>query len=88
MRVLGICGAAILAAMILAVSAQPGLAQNYPYCAHYGGSFGGAPNCGFTTWDQCMAAVSGTQGTCEMNPWASGPSSGQRIRRPRLIGNN
>jgi hypothetical protein len=40
-------------------------AQNYPWCAQYGGS--GGENCGFTTHEQCMSAVSGTGGFCMQN---------------------
>lgn len=52
-----------LAAVAIAPRAQ---AQNYPWCAHYGKG-GGDLNCGFTTWDQCMATVSGIGGFCEVN---------------------
>jgi len=31
-------------------------AQNYPWCAIYGDSSGGS-NCGFSTFQQCMADV-------------------------------
>jgi hypothetical protein len=42
----------------------------YPWCAHYGGRGGvGAPSCGFVTFAQCMATVSGMQGYCDRNPW-------------------
>jgi hypothetical protein len=41
-------------------------AQNYPWCAIYDGSFGGK-NCGFTTYEQCMATVSGIGGFCNLN---------------------
>jgi hypothetical protein len=41
-------------------------AQNYPWCAIYDGSFGGK-NCGFTTYEQCMATVSGIGGFCNQN---------------------
>jgi hypothetical protein len=40
-------------------------AQNYPWCADYAGF--GASNCGFTTIQQCMAALSGNGGFCEQN---------------------
>jgi hypothetical protein len=40
-------------------------AQNYPWCA-YRRDDGGA-NCGFTTFDQCMADVSGIGGYCARN---------------------
>ena len=42
-------------------------AQNYPWCANYGGGEGGGINCGFTTREQCMATVSGIGGFCEVN---------------------
>jgi hypothetical protein len=42
-------------------------AQNYPWCAYYSGSKGGGTNCGFTTFDQCMANVSGIGGYCARN---------------------
>jgi hypothetical protein len=41
-------------------------AQNYPWCAVYGGSFGGR-NCGFTTFEQCQATISGIGGFCAEN---------------------
>jgi Protein of unknown function (DUF3551) len=39
----------------------------YPWCAAYGGDMSGVSNCGFLTWEQCMATVSGVGGTCEHN---------------------
>ena len=39
-------------------------AQNYPWCAYYKN---GGTNCGFTTFDQCMATVSGIHGYCTRN---------------------
>jgi hypothetical protein len=59
----------ILAA-ILAGSAALGTAahaQNYPWCAQYSGDMGGAMNCGFSTYAQCMADVSGVGGFCIAN---------------------
>ena len=69
--------AAGVATCALAGLVQPSAAQAYPeylYCAHYGGGIGhsgapGTPVCGFNTREQCFAAVSGSQGTCELNPW-------------------
>jgi len=56
----------ILAAAI--VSVAPAGAQNYPWCAQYsGGSMGGGRNCGFTTFEQCLATVHGIGGTCSQN---------------------
>jgi hypothetical protein len=53
----------IAAAGALASSAQ---AQNYPWCAVYGGR-GGGQNCGFSTFQQCMATLSGMGGFCNRN---------------------
>ena len=38
----------------------------YPWCAHYGGKIGGT-NCGFSTFEQCQAALSGNGGYCGNN---------------------
>ena len=45
----------------------PAQAQNYPWCAVYGGGMGGSSNCGFSTYGQCMAALSGNGGFCNRN---------------------
>lgn len=43
-------------------------AQNYPWCAYYGGVIGGGgTNCGFTTFQQCLDTISGIGGSCEPN---------------------
>lgn len=50
---------------VLATSAN---AQNYPWCAVYGGAdAGGSSNCGFSTFGQCMATLSGMGGFCNRN---------------------
>jgi hypothetical protein len=48
--------------------AQPAAAQNYPWCAYYDLGMGGATNCGFSTYQQCTATVSGVGGSCGANP--------------------
>ncbi len=41
-------------------------AQNYPWCAYY--NVGDeAINCGFVTFEQCLATVRGIGGTCAPN---------------------
>ena len=61
-------------------------AQNYPWCAYYAGDFGGE-NCGFSTYEQCMATISGIGGSCERNtqyvPPAGPHSPPMRRRRHR-----
>jgi hypothetical protein len=42
-------------------------AQNYPWCAIYSGDMGGAQNCGFTSFQQCLEDVSGIGGFCQLN---------------------
>jgi hypothetical protein len=56
-------------------------AQNYPWCAHYGNGFGGAMNCGFSTFEQCMETVHGIGGFCERNDWYHPPSGARRHQR-------
>jgi Protein of unknown function (DUF3551) len=50
-------------------------AQNYPWCAQYTGSMGGSMNCGFTTWAQCQADVSGIGGFCIRNDTYRAPTA-------------
>jgi hypothetical protein len=42
-------------------------AQNYPWCAYYGGQMGGSSNCGFVSFQQCLATLSGMGGFCDRN---------------------
>jgi hypothetical protein len=62
-------------------------AQNYPWCAQYSGrALGGAMNCGFTSFAQCMATVSGIGGFCIQNNTyrpPSGPHSSTKHRHRR-----
>lgn len=64
MKALIIATGLVVAAGALPSGAQ---AQNYPWCAVYGGRDGGAQNCGFTTFAQCMATLSGMGGFCNRN---------------------
>jgi Protein of unknown function (DUF3551) len=71
-----------LTALIVAVPLHTGSvhAQNYPWCAQYGGTFGGS-NCGFTTLRQCRATVSGVGGYCYQNPMSAQVSQARRRYR-------
>ena len=52
---------------LAAAGAQPARAEvTYPWCAQYATQ--GSSNCGFVTYQQCMAALSGNGGWCEQNP--------------------
>ena len=63
---IGLLAVALLAMVTLA---SPSRAEiQYPWCAIYsGGRDGGGTNCGFSTWAQCRATISGIGGTCVAN---------------------
>jgi hypothetical protein len=48
----------------------------YPWCAQMGGGRGGSRNCGFWTYEQCMATLWGNGGYCIANPMFRGPVPG------------
>ena len=57
----------ILAVSVVAAGlSAPAQAQNYPWCAAYD-TGDQALNCGFVSYEQCMATVSGIGGYCEVN---------------------
>jgi hypothetical protein len=50
------------------------------WCAHYG-SPGGGTNCGFYSFEQCQATVSGIGGFCNRNPFSGYAGTPQRRYR-------
>ncbi|MFL6971731.1 MAG: DUF3551 domain-containing protein [Xanthobacteraceae bacterium] len=70
----------VLALCILGIAATSGPASaeiTYPWCAQYNGrDGGGGRNCGFWTYEQCRATVSGIGGYCEANAMYRGPQPG------------
>jgi hypothetical protein len=52
-----------------------------PWCAFYNGRFGGATNCGFYTYEQCLATISGVGGSCEPNTMYVPPPARHRRYR-------
>jgi len=81
----------ILALFVLGLlaSSEPSSAEiTYPWCAQYGGRDGGGRNCGFWTYQQCMATLWGNGGYCVANSMYRGPSPGMvppptgLVRRP------
>jgi Protein of unknown function (DUF3551) len=77
--------APIVAAAMLG-AAGPAQAQNYPWCAYYAmGDDGGGTNCGFVSYEQCMATLSGMGGFCVLNNQyhpPTGPAGQHRAARP------
>jgi hypothetical protein len=56
------------AALLSVLGAAPAAAQSYPWCAQYmGGNGGGVTNCGFVSYEQCMATARGNGAYCEQN---------------------
>ena len=75
--------AAVAATMLLAALPNSASAQNYPWCAQYGWR-DGPRNCGFVSWNQCMATVSGVGGFCERNAMYV-PTERARPRKSRRV---
>jgi len=78
--VLGIC----VAVIGIGTRAE---AQNYPWCAIYGGFDDGGTNCGFTTFQQCMDTARGLGSNCQPNtqyvpPPGPHPQTSARRRYP------
>jgi hypothetical protein len=48
-------------------------AEAGPWCAYYDFGANGATNCGFSTYQQCLATVSGVGGSCGANPQYNPP---------------
>jgi len=76
-RMLPILAILALSALTVLTDTAPSQADTtYPWCAQYGGGRGGSRNCGFWTYEQCMAALWGNGGYCIDNPMFRGPTPG------------
>jgi tetratricopeptide (TPR) repeat protein len=75
MRILALCS--LILAATLAFVAHP-KAKEPGWCAAYRN---GGSNCGFYTYDQCMAAVSGIGGFCNRSPYAEPEKPAARKER-------
>lgn len=66
---------------VFLAGAQPSTAEiTYPWCAVYS-EMDASRNCGFATYEQCRAAVSGNGGFCEPNSMYQ-PGAAAKPRRP------
>lgn len=54
----------LVAAVVIAASSVAH-AQNYPWCSNF--HDGAGTNCGFSTYEQCMATARGSGGYCAPN---------------------
>jgi hypothetical protein len=76
MRSLAIAAVAFAGLAISSLSAQAA-----PWCAQYS-TPGGATNCGFYSFEQCLQTVRGIGGFCSRNPFeAYGYSQQRPVRR-------
>jgi hypothetical protein len=73
---LAITGA--VAGLALMAVASPGEAREYPWCARYDCT---TRNCGFVSFQQCLATISGIGGRCEPNPFYKAPPPRKRKAR-------
>ena len=71
---LGVIGAIA----VLGSAATARAEVQYPWCAEYRRSHGGT-NCGFVSYQQCLATISGIGGICYRNP--AYPPPRERTRR-------
>jgi len=67
-------------AISLFLITDPAAADPYKWCANYRN---GGSNCGFTTFEQCQATVSGAGGSCEPNQFYTGPDKTSAQRSPK-----
>ena len=67
-------------------AAAPSFAQSaydYPWCALRGGRGGGGTSCYYTSYQQCMATLSGIGGSCIRSPYYRGPEPRRYPRERR-----
>jgi hypothetical protein len=74
---------AALVALIVAGGAERASAAEYPWCAELKDRDGSSTNCGFTSFGQCMATVSGVGGFCRENPLYYAGADRERRTEPR-----
>lgn len=80
----GLIAIAAAAWLICIFSGPPAEASPWPWCADYTGrNGGGGTNCGFASWRQCQAAISGVGGWCSPNPHYRAEAPPRRRTRPR-----
>jgi hypothetical protein len=63
--------------LLAAGLSAPAQAREYPWCARYDWT---TRNCGFVSFQQCLATISGIGGRCEPNPFYKAPPPRKRSR--------
>jgi hypothetical protein len=73
---------AVVSILFAALSLSTDGAQAAPWCAQYGGGGqGGGTNCGFYSFQQCMAALWGNGGFCTQNQFENPYRTERDVRR-------
>jgi hypothetical protein len=72
---------AVVPILFAALSLTADGAQAAPWCAQYGGGRGGGTNCGFYSFQQCMATIWGNGGFCTQNQFENPYWTGRDGRR-------
>ena len=76
-----IVAAAAFAAFLI-LGTGPSAARDYPFCRK---AEAGPGDCQYDTYEQCLAAVSGTAGYCQQNFWLAPAGQGSQPRRARPV---
>jgi hypothetical protein len=71
---------AVIATVLAGLSLSASGTEAAPWCAEYS-SRGGATNCGFYSFEQCLQTVRGIGGFCNRNPFEA--YGFQQPRQPR-----
>jgi hypothetical protein len=70
----------LAATTLVALAFSPAAHADGSWCAQYSGR-GGGTNCGFHSFEQCRATVSGIGGFCQPNPFRAYGSTREPRRR-------
>ena len=76
----------LLGALVVATAIGTPAHADGPWCAFYDGRFGGASNCGFHTYEQCLATISGVGGWCQPNTMYAPRRPAAPLSRLSLLG--
>jgi hypothetical protein len=84
LKIAAVLGALVaLTALDARLVGTAGARSPAPWCANLGGRDGGW-DCGYYSFEQCMATARGLSNNCQPNPWAlAAPPAQRRVRRPR-----
>jgi hypothetical protein len=78
----------VAVAVLVAAVAPCRAAPIYPWCTSGAGMDFGAVNCGFNTFEQCLATARGNGQTCQPNPLYQAPAQRGAAPRKRSRGSN